>query len=156
MGLSEMLKPTQNLINVSKFQKAEYMNFSKLIQGVLAGALFSGGVSAMFACYVSVTSNTVSNFGFTAKDFWWLALLIGGFFGVIGGGVIGGFVAGFNLNILKGGLCGLIVAIPVCGFVLLSDGKFDENISRFGLAYIFIASITGIFVSLTLMLLPTK
>jgi hypothetical protein len=130
------------------------MNFAKLFQGIIAGALFSGILSAIYACYIAHTSNTVSDFGLTAEDFWWLAMLLGGLFGLFIGGIIGGIISELHLDVIKGGFCGfLITAIPACFLLLLSEGKFDENITRFGVAYIFIATITGMVVPLTQMLL---
>lgn len=121
----------------------------KVFQGIIIGALFSGLLSAIYACYIAFTSNTVSDFGFTAKGFWWLYIILGGFFGFVIGGIIGGVVLTLNLNAIKGGLLGLLLTIiPACFFLLLSEKKFDEDITRFGIAFIIIATITGIITSL--------
>lgn len=122
----------------------------KIFQGIIIGAVFSGVLSAIYACYVAFTSNTVSDFGFTAKDFWWLAMILGGLLGLIIGGIIGGIISGLNLSVITGGLVGLLITgIPACFFLLLSEGKFDENMTRFGTALIVIEIITGVIVPLT-------
>lgn len=125
-----------------------------LKKGVIAGAVFSGVLSAISAGYIAFTSNTVSDFGLTAEDFWWPAMLLGGLFGLVAGGILGGIISGLNLNVIKGSLCGfLVTAVPAILFLLLSQSKFDENFTRFGVAYIFIAIITGMFVPVITMLL---
>ena len=129
------------------------MNFAKLLQGILAGALFSGALSAICAVYIAFTSNTVSDFGLRAKDFWWLSMLLAGLFGLIVGGILGAVISELNLSLIKGGLCGfLITAIPAIFFLLLAEGKFDENFRRFGTLFIVITTLTGIFVSFIQML----
>lgn len=132
----------------------EEMNSAKLLQGIVTGALFSGVLSAVCAVYIALTSDTSDSFGLKAKDFWWLAMLFAGFFGLILGGILGGAISILNLNPLKGGLCGLLItAIPAVFFLLLSQSKFDENFTSFGIAYILIATITGVFISLIITLL---
>ncbi|HEX8287732.1 MAG TPA: hypothetical protein VF556_07055 [Pyrinomonadaceae bacterium] len=124
------------------------MNFAKLFQGIIVGGLFSGTLSAIFAAYVTLTSNTVDSVGLKAKDFWWLAMLFAGFYGSIAGAILGGVVSALNLGIKDSGLFGfLITAILAILFLLLSEGKFDENFRRFGILFIVIATFTGIFVS---------
>jgi hypothetical protein len=124
------------------------MSFAKLLQGIVVGALFSGILSAICAVYITLTSDTSDSFGLKAKDFWWLAMLYAGFFGLIVGGILGGIVSALNLSLITAGLCGLIITIiPAIFFRLLSEGKFDENFIRFGIFFIAIATLTGIFVS---------
>ncbi len=129
----------------------------KIIQGILIGALFSGIVSAVYACYVALTSNTTSSFGLRSEDFWWLAAVLGGIAGLILGAVVGAIVSGWNLNLILGGLVGLLITgIPGLLSTQVSEGKFDEDHIRFGIALIFIEIVTGIVVSLALRLFYTK
>lgn len=121
----------------------------KIIQGILVGALFSGLLSAICACYLALISNTTGELGLKTRDFWWLALIMGGLFGLIVGGFIGAIVYALNLNIIKGGLLGLLLTIiPAC-FLLLSGDKFDIDIRRFGVAFVVISTLAGIIVSLS-------
>jgi hypothetical protein len=121
----------------------------KEFQGIIIGAIFSGVLSAIYAGYIAFTSNTVSDFGFTAKGFWWLYIILGGLFGFIGGALIGGIVSALNLDAVKGGLSGLLLTIvPACFFLLVSEKKFDEDITRFGIGFIVIAVITGVVASI--------
>jgi ribose/xylose/arabinose/galactoside ABC-type transport system permease subunit len=121
----------------------------KLIQGIIVGALCSGFLSAISAYYVAVTSDTISDFGLKAKDFWWLAMILGGAVGLIAGGIIGLIVSTLNLNPIKSGLLGfLFSAIPACFFLLSSVNKFDDNFTRFGTFLLAITTITGIAIPL--------
>jgi hypothetical protein len=43
---------------------------SKLLPDIITGAPFSGILSTIYAHYIAHASNTVSDFGFTAEDFW--------------------------------------------------------------------------------------
>lgn len=133
------------------------MNSAKLFQGIIVGALFSGIFSAIYACYIAFTSNTVSDFGLTTKDFWWLAMILGGIVGFVLGGIVGGIVFELNLGVILGGLIGLFIAgLPALFFLAVSNSKFDENHIRFGIALIFIETITGIIVSLAMRFILNK
>lgn len=124
------------------------MNFAKLFQGTIVGALFSGLLSAICAVYIAFTSNS-SSFGLEAKDIWWLAMLYAGFFGLITGGILGGIVSALNLSLIAAGLCGfLITAVPTVFIrLVLVFKKFNEDFKRFAIFFIAMTTLTGIFVS---------
>lgn len=123
-------------------------NNMKIIQGIVIGAFFSALVSAICAYYVALTSETVSDFGLKARDFWWLAIILGGFVGFILGGFVGAIVSGLNLNVMLSAIVGLLITgLPAVLLSQVSESKFDENHTRFGIALIFVETITGIVVS---------
>ena len=127
------------------------MNLAKLFQGIVVGALFSGVLSAICAGYISLTSNMVYDFGFKAKDFWWLTMLLAGLFGLIAGGILGGIISVLNLSLISAGLFGfLITAIPAVLFRIVPVVKeFDEDVRWFVISFIVIATLTGMFVIYT-------
>ena len=132
-------------------------NNMKITQGILIGALFSALVSAICACYVALTSETVSDFGLKAKDFWWLAIILGSCVGLILGGFVGAIVSGLNLSVILSALVGLLITVlPALLLSQVSEGKFDENHTRFGTALIFVETITGIVVSLAMRFVLNK
>ena len=125
------------------------MDFFKVFQGIIVGALFSGVLTAICATYISLTSNMVYDFGFTAKDFWWLTMLLAGLFGLIAGGILGGIISVLNLSLISAGICGfLITAIPAVLFRIVPVVKeFDEDVRWFVVSFIIITTFNAIFVS---------
>ena len=139
---------------------------SKLLHGIIGGALFSGTLSAICAAYTTFNSGFIGEMGIKTSDFWWIGMLLGGFLGLIVGGILGGVISELNLSLIKAGLCGfLITAIP--GIVLLileyilnydyyllnpdSPTYGLDDLRRFGAFFIGIMTLTAIFVSYTQM-----
>lgn len=129
------------------------MNFAKLFQGIVIGALFSGILSGICAAHIALASDTTGELGLKTKDFWWVAMLLAGFFGLIAGGIFGGLISELNLSLIKAGLCGfLITAIPAFLFRIVPEVKeFGEDIRWFVVSFIVIATLTGVLVSYTQM-----
>ena len=137
---------------------------SKLLRGIVGGSLFSGTLSAICAAYTAFNSLSSGLLGLGTKDFWWFAMLLGGFFGLIVGGILGGIISELNLSLIKAGLCGfLTTAIPGIFLLMLNymlyydyymlnpdSPTYDlDDLTRFGAFFIAITTLTAIFVSYT-------
>ena len=123
----------------------------KMLKVIIIGTCFSAILSAICAGHIALTSDTISDFGLKAKDFWWLAIIIGGIVGLIMGIIVGIIIIGLKLNPILGAIIGLsLVGIPMLFLNLTSQDKFDDNHIKFGIALIFIQTLTGTIVSLLL------
>lgn len=134
------------------------MSSVNLFRGILVGAVFSAVLSAIYAGYVAITSETVGDFGLKAKDFWWLAMILGGFVGFVLGSFVGAIISQLNSNVILSAIVGLLVIGILILFLsqVASESKFDENHTRFGIGLIFIETITGIIVALTVKFIANK
>lgn len=129
------------------------MNFTRSFQGIIIGALFSGVILAICEGLIVANSAATGELGLKSRDFWWLAMILGGLLGLFIGGIIGGVVSELNLNVIRsGGYVFIILVIPVF-FILFSGDKFDDDIKKSAIAFLAIETITGIFVSLITSLL---
>lgn len=117
----------------------------KFLLGAVIGALFSGVLSAVAGGYITLTSNTTVDFAIKTEDFWWLAMILGAIVGAGSGAVIGGTVCALDLSPIKAGVSILLITIILALFFYpITQGKFDTDFMRFGVALVIISVITGI------------
>ncbi len=117
----------------------------KFLLGAVIGALFSGVLSAVAGCFIALTSNTVGDFALKTKDAWWLAMILGAIAGISTGAIIGGTVCALDLSPIKAGVSILLITVILALFFYpITQGKFDTDFMRFGVALVIISVITGI------------
>ena len=127
------------------------MIFTRVFQGVIIGALFSGFMLATCEAILTINSSSIGELGLKTRDFWWLYMILGGVLGLVVGGIIGGTVIALNLNVIRGGVYVFIVFVIPVLFLSLSGDKFDEDIKYSGIAFLVIETLTGTFVPLIML-----
>lgn len=121
----------------------------KAVLGLLVGGLYGALIGALMLG-VPAYQDTSSSFLGPARDWAGLAVLMGGFFGVVEGAITGTIIGAVGAS--KGGamLIGAAAVFPLAAYLLLASTHLDREIRNIGALSLPAGALLGLLIALTL------